>query len=134
MVQKEKKLPRVFDYFVEKDQFAGGNTFCAGCPAELTLRTIPKVLGKDVIMVGIFLLFRSCAAWTKPRAWHHVAYYACVMTGVASSASGISRYLPQDRQRCNDLLFTGDGDASRCRFPTPERRCRKKRTYHVCLL
>jgi hypothetical protein len=37
MVQKEKKLPRVFDYFVEKDQFAGGNTFCAGCPAELTL-------------------------------------------------------------------------------------------------
>ena len=49
MVEKVKKLPKVFDYFVEKDQFAGGNTFCAGCPAELTLRTIPKVLGKDVI-------------------------------------------------------------------------------------
>jgi hypothetical protein len=31
MVQKERKLPKVFDYFVEEDPFAGGNSFCAGC-------------------------------------------------------------------------------------------------------
>jgi pyruvate/2-oxoacid:ferredoxin oxidoreductase beta subunit len=53
MVQKERKLPRVFEYFVEKDQFAGGNTYCAGCPAELTVRTIPKVLGKNIVIVHL---------------------------------------------------------------------------------
>ncbi len=112
MVQKEKKLPKVFDYFVEKDQFAGGNTFCAGCPAELTLRTVPKVLGKDVIMVGT----PSCSApvlhGQNLGSWHKLAYYACVMTGVASSASGISRYFRKTGKDVTICCFTGDGDAS----------------------
>jgi pyruvate/2-oxoacid:ferredoxin oxidoreductase beta subunit len=112
MVQKEKKLPKVFDYFVEKDQFAGGNTFCAGCPAELTLRTVPKVLGKDIIMVGT----PSCSApvmhGQNLGAWHKLAYYACVMTGVASSASGISRYFRRMGKDVTVCCFTGDGDAS----------------------
>ena len=112
MVQKEKKLPRVFDYFIEKDQFAGGNTFCAGCPAELTVRTIPKVLGKEIIFVGT----PSCSApvmhGQNLGAWHKIAYYACVMTGVASSASGISRYFRKIGKDVTVCCFTGDGDAS----------------------
>ncbi|MBN1190835.1 MAG: hypothetical protein JXA46_13860 [Dehalococcoidales bacterium] len=112
MVQKEKKLPKVFDYYVEKDQFAGGNTFCAGCPAELALRTVPKVLGKEVIMVGT----PSCSApvmhGQNLGAWHKLAYYACVMTGVASSASGISRYFRKIGKDVTVCCFTGDGDAS----------------------
>src|ERR1035437_8228837 len=112
MVQKEKKLPRVFDYFIEKDQFAGGNTFCAGCPAELTLRTVPKVLGKDIVMVGT----PSCSApvmhGQNLGAWHKLAYYACVMTGVASSASGLARYYHKIGKDATICCFTGDGDAS----------------------
>jgi pyruvate/2-oxoacid:ferredoxin oxidoreductase beta subunit len=112
MVQKEKKLPRVFDYFIEKDQFSGGNSFCAGCPAELTVRTIPKVLGKDIIFVGT----PSCSApvmhGQNLGAWHKVAYYACVMTGVASSATGISRYFRKIGQDVTVCCFTGDGDAA----------------------
>jgi len=112
MVEKVKRLPRVFDYFVEKDQFAGGNTFCAGCPAELTLRTIPKVMGKDIVML-------SCPCCAAPvmhgqnlGAWHKLAYYACVMTGVASSASGISRYYRKIGRDVTVVCFTGDGDAN----------------------
>jgi pyruvate/2-oxoacid:ferredoxin oxidoreductase beta subunit len=112
MVQKEKKLPRVFDYFIEKDQFAGGNTFCAGCPAELTLRTVPKVMGKDIVMVGT----PSCSApvmhGQNLGAWHKLAYYACVMTGVASSASGLARYYHKIGKDATICCFTGDGDAS----------------------
>lgn len=118
MVPKEKKLPKVFDYFIEKDQFAGGNTFCAGCPAELALRTIPKVLGKEVIMVGT----PSCSApvlhGQNLGAWHRMAYYACVMTGVASSASGISRYYTKLGKDVTVCCFTGDGDASDVGFQT----------------
>lgn len=112
MVPTGKKLPKVFDYFVEKDQFAGGTSFCAGCPAELTLRTIPRVLGKDIIMVGT----PSCSApvlhGQNLGAWHKLAYYACVMTGVASSASGISRYFRKIGKEVTVCCFTGDGDAS----------------------
>jgi pyruvate/2-oxoacid:ferredoxin oxidoreductase beta subunit len=118
MTQKEKKLPRVFDYFTEKDQFAGGTTFCAGCPAELTLRTVPKVLGKDIIMVGT----PSCAApvlhGQNIGAWHHLAYYSCVMTGVASSATGLSRYYRHIGQDATIVCFTGDGDATDIGFQT----------------
>ena len=118
MTQKEKKLPRVFDYFTERDQFAGGTTFCAGCPAELTLRTIPKVLGKDIIMVGT----PSCSApvlhGQNIGAWHRLAYYSCVMTGVASSATGLSRYYRHIGQDVTVVCFTGDGDATDIGFQT----------------
>ncbi len=133
MVQKEKKLPRVFDYFVEKDQFAGGNTFCAGCPAELTLRTIPKVLGKDIVMVGT----PSCSApvlhGQNLGAWHKLAYYACVMTGVASSASGLSRYYRKVGKEATICCFTGDGDATDVGFqPLSGAAERNEHIMYVC--
>ena len=59
MTTRDKKLPRVFDYYVEKEQFAGGNTFCAGCPAELTLRTVPKGIGERDYHGGNSLLLSS---------------------------------------------------------------------------
>lgn len=112
MTQKEKRLPRVFEYFEEEDQFAKGTTFCAGCPAELTLRIVPRVLGKDIIMVGT----PSCSApvlhGQNIGAWHKLAYLACVMTGVASSATGLARYYRKVGQDVTIVCFTGDGDAS----------------------
>ena len=112
MVAKAKKLPRVFDYFVAQDPFAGGVTFCAGCGAELALRTVPKVMGNDIIIVST----PGCAAPTlvgqNVGAWHRLAYYSCVMTGVASSATGISRHFRKAGQDVTVVCFTGDGDAS----------------------
>jgi pyruvate/2-oxoacid:ferredoxin oxidoreductase beta subunit len=118
MVEKLKKLPKVFDYYVEKDQFAGGNTYCAGCPAELTLRTVPKVLGKDIIMVGTPCCSAPVLHGQNLGSWHHLSYYACVMTGVSSSASGISRYFRKMGQDVTVCCFTGDGDASDIGFQT----------------
>jgi len=133
MLQKEKKLPRVFDYFIEPDQFAGGTTFCAGCPAELTLRTIPKVLGKNIVMVGT----PSCSApvlhGQNLGAWHKLAYYACVMTGVASSASGLARYYQKTGQETTVVCFTGDGDASDVGFqPLSGAAERKEHILYIC--
>jgi pyruvate/2-oxoacid:ferredoxin oxidoreductase beta subunit len=118
MVEKLKKLPKVFESYIEKDQFAGGNTFCAGCPAELTLRTVPRVMGKNIVMVGT----PSCSApvlhGQNLGAWHRLAYYACVMTGVASSASGLSRAYQKMGKDTTVVCFTGDGDASDVGFQT----------------
>lgn len=111
MAQKAKKLPKVFDYFIEKDQFSGGNSYCAGCPAELALRTVPKVLGREIIMLGTPGCSAPVLHGQNLGTWHKLAYYACVMTGVASSASGLSRYFRKTGQEATVCCFTGDGDA-----------------------
>jgi pyruvate/2-oxoacid:ferredoxin oxidoreductase beta subunit len=113
MTQEPKKKPRIYSYFTEKeDQFSGGLSWCAGCTLELTARFIPKVLGKDIVLVGC----PSCSAVVlygqNTGAWHQLSYYSCLMTGVASSATGISRYLRRTGNNAAVVCFTGDGCAA----------------------
>jgi pyruvate/2-oxoacid:ferredoxin oxidoreductase beta subunit len=112
MTDKKKKLPKVFDYFRNEDQFAGGLAFCMGCPLELNLRFVSKVLGKDIVIVGT----PSCSApvlyGQNIGTWHRLAYYSCLMTGVASSATGLSRYYKKTGQDVKIVCFTGDGCAA----------------------
>jgi pyruvate/2-oxoacid:ferredoxin oxidoreductase beta subunit len=113
MVEKTKKKSRVFDYFCEKEeQYAGGLSWCAGCTLELTARFVPKVLGKDIVLVG-------CPGCSAPifygqniGTWHRLSYYSCLMTGVASSATGISRYYRKIGKDTPVVCFTGDGCAA----------------------
>jgi pyruvate/2-oxoacid:ferredoxin oxidoreductase beta subunit len=111
MVETTKKKNRVFGYFCAEDQFSGGVAWCAGCPLELTARFVPKVLGEDMVFVGT----PSCAApvlhGQNIGAWHKLSYLACVMTGVASSATGLSRYFRRTGQDATVVCFTGDGCA-----------------------
>jgi pyruvate/2-oxoacid:ferredoxin oxidoreductase beta subunit len=113
MTQDAKKKPRIFDYFKEKDdQFSGGVAWCAGCTLELTARLVPKILGKDIVLVGC----PSCSATVlygqNTESWHKLAYYSCLMTGVASSATGIARYLRRTGKQNPVVCFTGDGCAA----------------------
>ncbi len=112
MVEKTKKKSRVFNYFCEEDQFAGGVAWCSGCPLELTARFVPKVLGKNVVFVGT----PGCAApvlhGQNVGAWHRLAYMASVMTGVPSKATGLSRYYRRIGQDATVVCFTGDGCAT----------------------
>ena len=109
---KKKRLPRVFDYFRDEDPFAGGITLCPGCPLELLLRFTAKVLGKEIVFVGT----PSCSATVlygqNTRSWHKLAYYSCLITGVASSAAGISRYYRRLAKDATVVAFTGDGCAA----------------------
>jgi len=112
MVEATKKKSKVFDYFCAEDQFSGGVAWCAGCPLELTARFVPMVLGKDMVFVGT----PSCSApvlhGQNVGAWHKLSYLACVMTGVASSATGLSRYFRRTGQDATVVCFTGDGCAT----------------------
>ena len=101
-----------------EDQFSGGVAWCAGCPLELIARTVPKVMGKNVVFVGT----PSCSApvlhGQNVGAWHNMSYLACVMTGVASSATGLSRYFQRTEQDATVMAFTGDGCATDIGFQT----------------
>jgi pyruvate/2-oxoacid:ferredoxin oxidoreductase beta subunit len=112
MAEATKKRNRVFDYYVTEDQFSGGVAWCAGCPLELTARTVPRVLGENTVFAGT----PSCSApvlhGQNVGAWHHLSYYANVMTGVASSATGLTRYFHRTGQDATVVCFTGDGCAT----------------------
>jgi pyruvate/2-oxoacid:ferredoxin oxidoreductase beta subunit len=112
MVETTKKRNRVFDYFIQEDQFAGGVAWCAGCPMELIARLVPQILGKNMVFVGT----PGCAApvlhGQNVGAWHKTAYLASVMTGVPSKATGLSRYFNRIGQDATVVCFTGDGCAT----------------------
>ena len=112
MAEATKKHNKLFDEFVAEDQFSGGVAWCAGCPLELTARTVPKALGTNVVLFGT----PSCSApvlhGQNLGAWHHLSYYANVMTGVASSATGAARYFQRTGQDATVVCFTGDGCAT----------------------
>jgi pyruvate/2-oxoacid:ferredoxin oxidoreductase beta subunit len=119
MAELQKRMPKVADYYQdEESQFAGGNAFCAGCIMELNLRLVSRILGKDTIILGT----PSCSAPTihgqNDRAWHRHTYYANVMTGVASSATGLSRYYRRAGKEHTILCHTGDGCAQDIGFQT----------------
>jgi pyruvate/2-oxoacid:ferredoxin oxidoreductase beta subunit len=112
MAEATKKRNRIFDYFVQDEQFAGGVAWCAGCPMELIARLTPKVLGKNMVFVGT----PGCAApvlhGQNIGAWHRMAYLSSVMTGVPSKATGLSRYYNRIGQDATVVCFTGDGCAT----------------------
>lgn len=111
MVVKIKKLPKVCDYFQNEDQFAGGVAFCAGCTLELHARMVSKIMGKEIVLVGT----PSCSApvlnGQNAAAWHRLGHYACTMTGVASSATGLVRGYQKAGIEATVVCFTGDGCA-----------------------
>jgi pyruvate/2-oxoacid:ferredoxin oxidoreductase beta subunit len=113
MVEKTtKKKNKIFDYFCTDEKFSGGVAWCAGCPLELTARFVPRILGDKMVFVGT----PSCSApvlhGQNVGAWHKLPYLACVMTGVASSATGLSRYYHKAGLDATVVCFTGDGCAS----------------------
>ncbi len=112
MAEATKKRNKLFDSFVCEDQFSGGVAWCAGCPLELVARTVPKVMGTNVVLFGT----PSCSApvlhGQNLGAWHHLSYYANVMTGVASSATGAARYFQRTHQDATVVCLTGDGCAT----------------------
>ncbi|MFZ7127664.1 MAG: thiamine pyrophosphate-dependent enzyme [Desulfobacterales bacterium] len=118
MADKRKKMPAVCDYYQNEDQFSKGVACCAGCALELNLRQVSKILGKDIIFVGT----PSCSApvlhGQNVSTWHKHAYYACTMTGVASSASGLTRYYQRAGIDATVVCYTGDGCAQDIGFQT----------------
>jgi pyruvate/2-oxoacid:ferredoxin oxidoreductase beta subunit len=113
MPQKDKKKPRIFDYFSEKEeQFAGGVSWCGGCALELTARFVPKVLGKDIVLVGCPSCSATILYGQNLAAWHRLSYVSCLMTGVASTATGIARYYKKIGKQATIVCFTGDGCAA----------------------
>ena len=112
MAEKKKKLSKVFNYLKYDDPFAGGTTFCAGCPLELLARFVPQVLGEDMVITGT----PSCSApvllGQNTGTWHRLPYYGTLMTGAAANATGLARMYRRKNIANTVVCFNGDGTAS----------------------
>jgi len=127
------KLPKVCDYYQNEDQFSGGVAFCSGCTLELNLRFISRVLGKDAMFVGT----PSCSApvlnAANTGAWHKHSHYACTMTGVASSATGLTRAFQKLGKEATIVCYTGDGCAADVGFqPLSGAAERNEKMIYIC--
>jgi pyruvate/2-oxoacid:ferredoxin oxidoreductase beta subunit len=113
MATKTGKLSKVFEYFCDEDPFAAGLSCCAGCPLELALRFIGKVLGrKDLVITGTPSCSNPVIMGQNVGAWHMLPSYGTLMTSAASNATGLSRYYRKTGQDATVICFNGDGTAA----------------------
>jgi pyruvate/2-oxoacid:ferredoxin oxidoreductase beta subunit len=113
MATKTGKLSKVFEYFCDEDPFAAGLSCCAGCPLELALRLIGKILGrKDLVITGTPSCSNPVIMGQNVGAWHMLPSYGTLMTSAAANATGLSRYYRKIGQEATVVCFNGDGTAA----------------------
>ena len=87
---------------MEEDVLSPGLPYCAGCAMELLDRMTLRIVGKDVVLFGA----PSCNVLSSKA---KVPYYGTLMTNVASSATGVSRYFRKIGKETICLAIIGDG-------------------------
>ncbi|HWR09464.1 thiamine pyrophosphate-dependent enzyme [Sporomusa sp.] len=85
-----------------EDLLSPGLPYCAGCGMELVDRHALRILGKDIVLFGA----PSCNVLSSKA---RVPYYGTLMTQVASSATGVSRYFRHIGKDTICLAIIGDG-------------------------
>jgi pyruvate/2-oxoacid:ferredoxin oxidoreductase beta subunit len=112
--------------FHDEDLLSSGTGLCAGCPAELGARVMLKVLGRNVIT------FRTPGC--QPIFMSRVCSIPTLMTNIASSMTGASRYLRKiGRDDVLCVCFVGDGATADVGFqPLSGAAGRKEHFLYIC--
>ncbi len=113
-------------HFHEGDLLSAATGLCAGCLAELAARTMLKVLGRNVIG------FRTPGC--QPIFMSRVATMGTLMTNIASSMTGASRYFRKiGRDDVTCVCFVGDGATADVGFqPLSGAAARNERILYIC--
>ncbi len=116
----------VVPHLHEGDSLSAGTGLCEGCPAELAARVMLKVLGRNVVT------FRTPGC--QPIFMSRVSSIPTLMTNIASSMTGASRYLHKiGRDDVLCVCFVGDGATADVGFqPLSGAAARKERFLYIC--
>lgn len=106
----------VVNFLQKEDPFTHGTSLCSGCPAELALRFMLKVLGQDIVLFITAGCAGAGALAMQDCSRVRVAEYSCLMTNVASSMTGVKRYLRRAGKDAPCVAFVGDGAAADISF------------------
>jgi pyruvate ferredoxin oxidoreductase beta subunit/phenylglyoxylate dehydrogenase beta subunit len=106
------------DYLdTQEDLVTAGTSACQGCPAELSLRTTLKVLGKNTIMA----IPPGCMAGAGCIGWNFdnglkIPVHITLLDNTASVLTGIKKVYEADGRDVNVVAFAGDGATADCGF------------------
>ncbi|MDR3592016.1 MAG: thiamine pyrophosphate-dependent enzyme [Negativicutes bacterium] len=87
---------------LKEDPLSPGLPYCAGCAMELLDRHALRILGDDIVLFGA----PSCNVLSSKV---KTPYYGTLMTQVASSATGVSRYFRHIKKDTICVAIIGDG-------------------------
>jgi pyruvate/2-oxoacid:ferredoxin oxidoreductase beta subunit len=109
-----------------KDVLSPGLPYCAGCAMELLDRYTLRVLGQNIVLFGA----PSCNVLSSKA---KVPYYGTLMTNVASSATGVSRYFRKINKDTLCVAIIGDGATADIGFgPLSAAAERGERILYIC--
>ncbi len=97
-------------YMQDEDLLSPGVAFCPGCGLELAVRFALKVLGKDIVLFSAASCSAPVLIGTGDSSLEKTAFYACLMTNIASSAAGYARYYKKIGKDVTPVCFVGDGN------------------------
>ena len=96
-------------YLQVEDLVSTGSPACAGCVSELAMRFTLRVLGKNTIL----FIAPGCAATfalgVNTNAQVRIPNLPCLLTNVASTMTGVSRYYKRIGRHVQLVSFVGDG-------------------------
>ncbi|MFH1652087.1 MAG: 4Fe-4S dicluster domain-containing protein, partial [Chloroflexota bacterium] len=120
------KAGSIVEHFCAPDLLAAGTGLCAGCPAELAARVMLKVLGRKVVV------FRTPGC--QPVFMSRVASLGTLMTNIASSMTGASRYFRKiGRDDVTCVCLVGDGATADVGFqPLSGAAARNEHILYIC--
>lgn len=101
----------------QEDLVTPGTSACQGCPAELSLRTTLKVMGKDTVMA----IPPGCMAGAGCIGWNFdsglkVPVHITLLDNTAAVLTGIKKVYEDDGRDINVVAFAGDGATADCGF------------------
>lgn len=105
-------------FFSSEDFLTPGMAPCQGCPGELALRTVLRVMGKDTVL-GVTPGCMTSAVGFDRKAGVKIPVTMPLLDNAAAVMSGVKRYYEKiGRNEINVVAFTGDGASADAGFQT----------------
>lgn len=103
-------------FFSSEDFLTPGMAPCQGCPGELALRTVLRVMGKDTVL-GVTPGCMTSAVGYDRKAGVKIPVTMPLLDNAASVLSGVKRYYDKvGKNNINVVAFTGDGASADAGF------------------
>ena len=98
--------------YLKEDQFLSGSPLCSGCPAELALRFVMRVMGKETFLFGAPGCACLMLSGMGTKSMCLVSSHLSNMTNCPSTMAGVKRYYRRLGKDVRCVAFVGDGCAA----------------------
>lgn len=103
------KNSAIMNYLQAEDMLPQGTSLCPGCPVEVALRLMLRVLGRNTILFAAPGCLTATIVGEGTMVGTQLAAASCLLDNVASVMTGVRRYYEHIGRDVNLVAFVGDG-------------------------